>query len=121
MHIREAHEPGVFDLLVYRKEAARVRIDGEIVLQEDLQIIRAWVELKVDKPTKPAVIEVSQKEFGRIHWTIGHNALFCTFDVPNDKLVFQQGDLKGRSIILPGDPYAIDWPWVFEKFKSRSK
>lgn len=110
IHVREANEPGVFDLLVYEQSAEGVG---------PLQIVRAWLELKMDRPAKPAKIEVSQKEFGRDHWRIGQNAMFCTYEVRADSMFLQQGDLKGRILEVSGDPRAVDWRAVFAKFKSR--
>lgn len=116
IHIREANEPGVFDLAVYeRLEVMRAPFTNPEWIQE----LTAWLELKMDRPSKPAKIEVSQKEFGRDHWPICRNAMFCTYVVRADALLLQQGDLKGRIMEVSGDPYAVDWRRVFAKFKSR--
>lgn len=117
LHIREAHEVGVADLLVYRQEAARVIIDGKTMLSEDLQVISAWLELKIVNDL--GEIRPAQKEFMRDHWRLNKNAMFVMRDTKVHMTAIRQGDLKGRVMMVHEDPYQIQWQEVFQKFKSR--
>lgn len=121
-HIREASETGVADLIAYRVETARVSIDGDKVIDEQVQVISAWLELKVEND-KVAYMKdarrAGQRQFMRYHWETGHNAMYIMFDRKMGMLAVHQGDLRGRVKMLPASPYSVDWLAVFAHFKAR--
>lgn len=115
LHVREANETGVADLLVYR---SLLTSSGAIV---HYQVIEAWLELKVVRIGETGVdlIKPGQREFMRDHWRIGRNAMFAFYDRTVDMLEVRQGDLKGRVKMYKPNPYAINWQEVFAHFKAR--
>lgn len=115
LHIREANETGVADLVVY-ESLANVAQPHEYM---NYQIIRAWLELKMEWDPRFGNVRTGQKEFMRDHWRIGKNALFVFRDLPNMVLRVRQGDLKGREIQVTDDPYGVRWQEVFARFKRR--
>jgi hypothetical protein len=113
LHIREASETGVFDLLVYAPGG--MIAGGEY---KD-QVIHAWIELKVENSKADSNVRSSQREFGRDHWQAGRNAIFVMIDRKVGMLAAHQGDLKGRVKMLPLSPYSVDWQAVIAHFKAR--
>lgn len=112
-HIREASETGVADLLVYKMGGFPV--GGSLVDQ----VIECWMELKTENSKLESNIRPSQREFMRVHWQGGRNAVFVMFDRKVGMLAAHQGDLKGRVKMLPASPYSVDWSAVFAHFKAR--
>lgn len=109
LHIREAHITGVADLIVYKT------IKG-------VQVIRAWLELKVKTSNKSGEPRPAQIEFMRDHWRLGRNSFFVTLDLqdPQPVIEIRQGDdWQGKPIIfLTSDPVQVIWADVFKAWYS---
>jgi hypothetical protein len=118
LHIREASETGVADLIVYHTVEFT---SGPQSVNGPMQKIDAWLELKVVQLGEKwdGSIRAGQKQFMRDHWRIGRNALFVMFDRKVDMLSIRQGDLKGRVKMYKPNPYTLDWQEVFNHFKTR--
>lgn len=113
-HIREASETGVADLIVYSQDCA-----GQ---WGERQVIDAWIELKAENDKARYQMDprkASQRQFMREHWNVGRNAIYVMMDRKVGMLAVHQGDLKGRVKMLPLSPYSVDWPAVFDYFKSK--
>ena len=107
MHIREANYPGPADLIVYHN-------------QNEAQVIDAWVELKVGSDWSG--IRPSQREFMRMHWALGKNAIYALLDkeaIPYGAIRCLQGDEKRSELAVNVDPYKVKWEEVFRKFRQR--
>ncbi len=118
-HIREASETGVADLVVYSKHPWLGTPTGE---QVDLQVIDAWVELKVENNKAKYCMDprkASQRQFMKEHWQQGQNAIYVMMDRKVGMLAAHQGDLRGVVKMLPMSPYSVDWQAVFAHFKAR--
>lgn len=115
-HIREASENGVADLIVYRQLRNLPRL-----MQCDLQVVEAWLELKVQRPTDrwDDLVKPAQRELMRDHWRLARNAMFVTFDQTVYMLAVRQGDCKGRVKMYKPNPYTLNWQEVFAHFKAR--
>jgi hypothetical protein len=133
-HIREASDTGIADLIVYRQFA---EVDGRVYRPEEpkpfggtwgegianpLQVIDAWVELKIDNDKEAYLRDdrkAAQRGFMREHWQAARNAIYVMFDRKVGMLAAHQGDLRGRVKMLPASPYSVDWSAVFAHFKTR--
>lgn len=125
LHIREASETGVADLMVYRCNVPRTMLHQEGPrkgTQESCQIVEAWIELKSENNKAKYMMDqrkAAQRQFMREHWALGQNAIYVMMDRKACMLAAHQGDLTGVVKMLPMSPYSVDWPAVFSHFKSR--
>ncbi len=125
LHIREASETGVADLLVYRGNVPRAILHQEGPrkgTQECCQVIDAWVELKAENNKAKYCMDprkASQRQFMKEHWELDRNAIYVMMDRKVCMLAAHQGDLRGVVKMLPMSPYSVDWQAVFAHFKAR--
>ena len=114
LHIKEAHETGVADLMVYSL------VYPQTWTEDNIQTINAWLELKIlTGGTLDSIVRPAQREFMRDHWSMCRNALFVTYELKRDMLSVRQGNLRGKVIMLKPDPYWVQWKEVFKQFRDR--
>lgn len=111
LHIREAHITGVADLIVYQTS-------------KGVQVIRAWLELKVKTSKSSGEPRPAQIEFMRDYWRLGRNSFFVTLNLqdPQPAIEIKQGHdwciIDQSLIFLTSDPKQVIWADVFKAWYS---